>query len=138
MALNLSPAFAQDNFPDVPDNHWAYEVLEVWMDHGVKTTLKKPGHLIGARPISRVQFALSTVEIVDQLDELLRLDLKRVTPGKNPVEANFFGHDIWVWFNRMTKVFGPEIKGLGRDPKKLRAQAFKSKPMALKLAGLYK
>ena len=26
-AALVAPAMAQDNFPDVPENHWAYEAL---------------------------------------------------------------------------------------------------------------
>ena len=32
------PAMAQDNFPDVPENHWAYEAIE---------NLKREGILVG-------------------------------------------------------------------------------------------
>jgi len=51
-------AFAQDNFPDVPDNHWAYEAL---------ARLKKDGLLVGYpdglfrgnRPASRYELAVA-------------------------------------------------------------------------------
>lgn len=54
----VAPAFAQDNFPDVPDNHWAYEALE---------NLKREGILVGypdglyrgGRPASRYELAIA-------------------------------------------------------------------------------
>ncbi|HEY3779502.1 MAG TPA: S-layer homology domain-containing protein [Fimbriimonadaceae bacterium] len=55
----IMPAFAQtDNFPDVPDNHWAYEAL---------ARLKKDGLLVGYpdglfrgnRPASRYELAVA-------------------------------------------------------------------------------
>jgi len=55
----IAPAFAQtDNFPDVPDNHWAYEAL---------ARLKKDGLLVGYpdglfrgnRPASRYELAVA-------------------------------------------------------------------------------
>lgn len=52
------PAMAQDNFPDVPDNHWAFEAL---------AKLKKEGILVGypdglfrgGRPASRYELAVA-------------------------------------------------------------------------------
>jgi hypothetical protein len=55
----VAPAFAQtDNFPDVPENHWAYEAL---------ARLKKDGLLVGypdglfrgPRPASRYELAVA-------------------------------------------------------------------------------
>jgi hypothetical protein len=51
-------AYSQDNFPDVPDNHWAYEAL---------ARLKKDGLLVGypdglfrgSRPASRYELAVA-------------------------------------------------------------------------------
>lgn len=50
--VTVLPAIAQDNFPDVPSNHWAYEAL---------ARMKKEGLLVGypdglyrgSRPLSR-------------------------------------------------------------------------------------
>lgn len=57
-AAMVMPAFAQDNFPDVPDNHWAYEAL---------ARMKKDGLLVGYpdglfrgnRPASRYELAVA-------------------------------------------------------------------------------
>jgi len=57
-AAMITPVFAQDNFPDVPDNHWAYEAL---------ARLKKDGLLVGYpdglfrgnRPASRYELAVA-------------------------------------------------------------------------------
>jgi hypothetical protein len=54
----VMPVLAQDNFPDVPDNHWAYEAL---------ARLKKDGLLVGYpdglfrgnRPASRYELAVA-------------------------------------------------------------------------------
>src|SRR5579862_4959007 len=54
----ILPVIAQDNFPDVPDNHWAYEAL---------ARLKKDGLLVGYpdglfrgnRPASRYELAVA-------------------------------------------------------------------------------
>jgi len=57
-AAIVAPVFAQDNFPDVPDNHWAYEAL---------ARMKKDGLLVGYpdglfrgnRPASRYELAVA-------------------------------------------------------------------------------
>jgi polyhydroxyalkanoate synthesis regulator phasin len=54
----VAPVIAQDNFPDVPENHWAYEALG---------RLKKDGILVGypdgkyrgARPATRYELAVA-------------------------------------------------------------------------------
>ncbi len=56
IAALVTPALAQDNFPDVPANHWAFEAL---------ARLKKDGILVGypdglfrgGRPASRYEMA---------------------------------------------------------------------------------
>src|SRR5271157_2252125 len=63
------PAFAQDNFPDVPDNHWAYEALK---------NMKKDGLLVGypdglfrgARPASRYELAVAIHATYQRLKSL--------------------------------------------------------------------
>lgn len=57
-AMMVAPAFAQDQFPDVPENHWAYEAL---------ANMKKEGLLVGypdglfrgGRPASRYELAVA-------------------------------------------------------------------------------
>ena len=57
-AAIVLPAVAQDNFPDVPDNHWAFEAL---------ARMKKDGLLVGypdglfrgGRPASRYELAVA-------------------------------------------------------------------------------
>jgi len=57
-AFVVAPVFAQDNFPDVPENHWAFDAL---------SRLKKAGILVGypdglfrgGRPASRYEMAVA-------------------------------------------------------------------------------
>ncbi len=61
----VAPAMAQENFPDVPDNHWAYEALKNLKD---KVLFGYPDGLYrGNRPMSRYEFAVA----VNQLHQLL-------------------------------------------------------------------
>jgi len=82
----VMPVFAQDNFPDVPDNHWAYEAL---------ARMKKDGLLVGYpdglyrgnRPASRYELAVAVhatythlKNITDGLQAQID-DLKAHAPG---------------------------------------------------------
>lgn len=69
LGASFVPAFAQDMFPDTPDNHWAYESL---------LTLKKDGLLVGYpdglfrgnRPVSRYELAVATHAAYRKLGEM--------------------------------------------------------------------
>lgn len=53
----VAPAFAQDNFPDVPENHWAYQALSNLKD---KVLFGYPdGFYRGSRMMSRYEFAVA-------------------------------------------------------------------------------
>src|SRR6476469_2796047 len=65
----VAPAFAQDNFPDVPANHWAYEAL---------ARMKKDGLLVGypdglyrgGRPASRYELAVAMHAVYTNLKNI--------------------------------------------------------------------
>jgi hypothetical protein len=77
MAL-ATPALAQDQFPDVPDNHWAYEALRNLKD---RVLFGYPDKLYrGSRPLSRYEFAVG----IHQLWQLLT---SRVTTLEDQVKA---------------------------------------------------
>jgi archaellum component FlaC len=60
-----APALAQDQFPDVPDNHWAYEALKNLKD---RVLFGYPDKLYrGSRPLSRYEFAVA----INQLWQLM-------------------------------------------------------------------
>ncbi|AIE85199.1 S-layer domain protein [Fimbriimonas ginsengisoli Gsoil 348] len=134
------PAFAQDNFPDVPDNHWAYEAL---------ANLKKAGVLVGypdglfrgGRPASRYELAvainaaytrLSTLAagLQSQIDALKgdKMDLSgyakkedlqnlrdALSALQNDVNAmKGWGDDI-ANLKRLADTFQKELQGLGVD-----------------------
>ena len=51
------PAIAQDNFPDVPDNHWAYEALKRMKSEGLLVGYPD-GLFRGNRPATRYELAV--------------------------------------------------------------------------------
>jgi hypothetical protein len=54
----VAPAFAQDNFPDVPENHWAYEALARLRAAGILVGYPD-GLFRGGRPASRYEMAIA-------------------------------------------------------------------------------
>ena len=61
----VAPAMAQDQFPDVPDNHWAYEALKNLKD---KCLFGYPDGLYrGNRPMSRYEFAVAVNQCYQML-----------------------------------------------------------------------
>ncbi|HVT12396.1 MAG TPA: S-layer homology domain-containing protein [Fimbriimonadaceae bacterium] len=57
-ALLIVPALAQDNFPDVPDTHWAYKDLERMKAEGLLVGYPD-GLFRGSRPASRYELAVA-------------------------------------------------------------------------------
>lgn len=135
------PVFAQDNFPDVPDNHWAYEAVE---------GLKKAGILVGypdglfrgPRPMSRYEFAAAAyaayqkmMSMHDDLSKQIQecMDMcKNMKPGDNSalqkqladMQSQIDGMKGWgnriSELERMSKEFEKELASMGVDMKKMR------------------
>lgn len=68
----IVPAFAQDNFPDVPENHWAYEALLRMKSNGLLVGYPD-GRFRGARPASRYEMAVAI--------HATYVNLKNITDG---------------------------------------------------------
>src|SRR5687768_5968351 len=54
----VAPAIAQDNFPDVPENHWAFEALARLKAAGILVGYPD-GLYRGGRPASRYELAVA-------------------------------------------------------------------------------
>jgi hypothetical protein len=132
----VTPVLAQDNFPDVPENHWAYEAL---------ARMKKEGLLVGYpdglfrgnRPASRYELAVAihatyahlkgiTDSLQNQINELkgmgggatkaevdeLRKALEALQNDVNNMKG--WGDDIAA-LKRMAATFEKELAALGVD-----------------------
>ncbi len=71
-AALVVPALAQDNFPDVPDNHWAYEALLRLKSNGLLVGYPD-GLYRGGRPASRYEMAVAI--------HATYVNLKNITDG---------------------------------------------------------
>jgi hypothetical protein len=128
----IMPAFAQDNFPDAPANHWAYEALGKMKQEGLLVGYPD-GLFRGNRPASRYELAVAMHAVYTHLRNLIdglsqQVDaLKSINPQdiqnlKDQVahlqdEINAmkgWGDDIAA-LKRATSEFDRELKALGVD-----------------------
>ena len=137
------PVFAQDNFPDVPDNHWAYEAVE---------GMKKAGCLVGypdgmfrgGRPMSRYEFAAAAYacynkmmgmysdlskQISDCMDACKKMggggDTSALEKQLADLKSQVDGMKGWGArvgdLEKMSKEFEKELASMGVDMKKMRS-----------------
>ena len=161
----VAPAFAQDNFPDVPANHWAYEAL---------ARMKRDGLLVGypdglyrgGRPASRYELAVAMhavytnlKNITDGLDAQIQA-LKNGTGNNNAADIaalkdaiaalqadlaamKGYGDDIAalkraaVTFDRELKSLGVDVEAMKKDLGDLasRVSALEKKKPAVDISG---
>lgn len=65
-AALVAPAMAQDNFPDVPENHWAYEALAKMKREGLLVGYPD-GLFRGGRPASRYEMAVALHALYERM-----------------------------------------------------------------------
>ncbi len=138
----VAPVMAQDNFPDVPDNHWAYEALGKMMKDGILVGYPD-GLFRGPRPASRYELAVAVnaayqklagqsaglSEKIDQLQKMVEgagngadlQDLKaQLTELKSSVDGmKGYGADI-ANLQKLANTFEKELASLGVDVEKMK------------------
>ena len=138
----VSPALAQDNFPDVPENHWAYQALQNLKD---KVLFGYPdGFYRGPRMTSRYEFAVA----LDKIWKLMMAQFDgvngKLTALENMIKANQGGNNgdlakqvadlrnevnsMKNWksaiddMQRLVKEFAPQLEKLEVDVNKMQDQ----------------
>ena len=123
-AALVIPAMAQDNFPDVPDNHWAYEALARMKQNGLLVGYPD-GLFRGGRPASRYEMAVAI--------HATYVNLKNITDGlqqqidelKKQLAGNASAADIQNLRDALTALQNDVngLKGLRGDVDNLRKLA---------------
>ncbi len=131
------PVFAQENFPDVPDNHWAYEALKNMKADGLLVGYPD-GLFRGGRPASRYELAVAihaTYQklkgLYDGLDSQIKAlnssldgkadkaDLQALRDALSAVEKDLSGMKAWgddiANLKKLASTFEKEIASLGVD-----------------------
>ncbi|RYG32358.1 hypothetical protein EON81_20825 [bacterium] len=137
-AALVVPALAQDNFPDVPDNHWAYEALLRMKSNGLLVGYPD-GLFRGNRPASRYELAVAihatyvnlkniTDGLQAQIDAIdkkgdsadlanLRTALANLQNDVNNLKR--YGDDIAA-LRRLTDTFQKELQDLNVDVEQMK------------------
>ncbi|MEZ0324605.1 MAG: S-layer homology domain-containing protein [Fimbriimonas sp.] len=135
----VTPAMAQDNFPDVPENHWAFEALARLKAAGILVGYPD-GLYRGGRPASRYELAVALHAafqnlqnahngLAGQLEDLRKkVDsmgggspfdpsslISRITALENQVNALKSLGDDMANMKRMADTFQRELQSLGVD-----------------------
>jgi hypothetical protein len=131
------PALAQENFPDVPDNHWAYEALKNMKNDGLLVGYPD-GLFRGQRPASRYELAVAihaTYQklkgMYDGLDSQIKAlsasldgkadkaDLQNLRDALTALQNDVAGMKAWgddiANLKKLADKFDKEIASLGVD-----------------------
>lgn len=149
MTFVAVPAMAQDNFPDVPENHWAYEALENLKREGILVGYPD-GTYKGPRAATRYEMAVAlnaayqrlkniTDGLADQIAELRRNSGGSVDGGLADrlaaVEAQLRGMsglaDDMAAMKRMAGEFQKELASLGVDVEQMKKDIDAMKKMGV-------
>lgn len=138
-AYVAAPALAQDNFPDVPQNHWAYEALENLRKEGILVGYPD-GKYRGTRLATRYEMAVAInaaykklMGMYDGLAEQIKAiqdgmggdngDLKAMVESlKAQVEAQKGWGDEIASLKKLVGEFESELTGLGNDVDAMKAK----------------
>lgn len=140
----ITPALAQDQFPDIPANHWAYEALEVLRAEGILVGYPD-GYYRGARPLTRYELAVALYAAysklqgsIDGMDDRITTlsekidgmaganpqelaDLKNALEGlKNQVNGMSGYGDAIDRLQKLTAEFEKDLAALGVDVEAMR------------------
>jgi hypothetical protein len=127
------PAMAQDNFPDAPANHWAYDALAKMKADGLLVGYPD-GLYRGARPASRYELAVAMHAVYSHLKSLIdglqgQIDTLKGGPTQQDIQnlkdqiahlqdeinaMKGWGDDIAA-LKRATEEFDKELRSLGVD-----------------------
>jgi hypothetical protein len=133
------PAIAQDNFPDVPDNHWAYDALKRMKSEGLLVGYPD-GLFRGNRPATRYEMAVAIhatyVHLRNMIDNLngqmaalqdqmkntaSQSDLANLKAAVDALQSqvNSQGQDI-ADLKKMADTFEKELASLGVDVQQMK------------------
>jgi len=133
------PALAQDNFPDVPDNHWAYDALKRMKSEGLLVGYPD-GLFRGNRPATRYELAVAVhatyVHLRNMIDNLnsqiaaiqdqmkntaSQSDLQNLRSALEALQnqVNAQGQDI-ADLKKMADTFEKELASLGVDVQQMK------------------
>ena len=140
-AALVVPTFAQDNFPDAPENHWAYQALENLKREGILVGYPD-GTYKGSRDLTRYELAVALNAayqrlkmlddgLADQIAELRKMiegmggsDTKPIMDRLSALEAQMKGmsglRDDVAAMKKMADEFQKELASMGVDVEEMK------------------
>lgn len=115
LALALAPAFAQQPFSDVPQDHWAYAAIEKLAASGVIEGYPN-GTFGGKRNMTRYEFAVAIARIVDRLSAGTKGEKGDQGPkGDAGQPGQVLTPEQQAALDKLMKEFAPELASLRAD-----------------------
>lgn len=105
------PALAQDNFPDVPENHWAYEAIENLKREGILVGYPD-GTFKGPRDATRYEMAVAINAAYQRLKMMYDGLADQITEVKGMVGTGGGGDNKGL-MDRLTALEN-QVRGMGR------------------------
>ena len=106
------PALAQDNFPDVPENHWAYEAIENLKREGILVGYPD-GTFKGPRDATRYEMAVAINAAYQRLKMMYDGLADQITEVKGMVGNNTGGGNNQGLMDRLTALEN-QVRGMNR------------------------
>lgn len=106
------PAIAQDNFPDVPENHWAYEALENLKREGILVGYPD-GTYKGPRDLTRYELAVALNAAYQRMKMMHDGLADQIAEIKRSLSGAGGGPDVKPILDRLTAVEN-QLKGMSR------------------------
>jgi len=115
LALALAPAFAEQPFSDVPQDHWAYAAIEKLAASGVIEGYPN-GTFGGKRNMTRYEFAQAIARIVDRLSAGTKGEKGDMGPaGPAGQPGQVLTPEQQAALDKLMKEFAPELASLRAD-----------------------
>jgi len=115
LALALAPAFAEQPFSDVPQDHWAYAAIDKLAASGIIEGYPS-GRFDGKRSMTRYEFAAAIARIVDRLSAGTKGEKGETgAQGAPGAPGQVLTPEQQAALDKLIKEFGPELASLRAD-----------------------
>lgn len=138
-----STAWGQENFPDIRENHWAFETAAELASKGLLSWPKYERAFRNAPLFSRSEWAMGIVDTILDLPMHMRFKLRDLSGAKTEGsiaywrdQRSLFAHRWRTSVARLVQEFSPEIRQWGSQAKEMLTLADECKPIARQIVQL--
>jgi len=106
LCLCLSLPLAANPFNDIPENHWAYDAVELLQEKGLVEGYPD-GYFKGDRPVTRYEMAMAVARIIAHVEQL------EASIPQMPDLTIYATKDDLETINKLSEEFHKELESLG-------------------------